>query len=181
MTGASQQVKAILVGLGNSILRDDAVGLLVVRRARDFLRQDTSVAVVENERGGMDVLDLVAGYDRAVLVDAIKTKRVPPGSLILLRPEDLPQTRRLGGLHDLDLPLALELADRMGLDRPEEIWILAVEIEEDLTFGEKCTPAVAAAVEPAARTAVHLVTGRPLPDGILVHRGAAASKETSHV
>ena len=164
--------RTILVGLGNSILRDDAVGLLVARRVRELLSPGEELVVAENERGGMDVLDLVSGFDRAVLVDAIKTGQVPAGSLILLAPEDLPQTRRLGGLHDLDLPAALELADRLGLERPAQIRVLAVEIQEDLTFGEECTAAVAAAVEPAARVALSLALGRPMPEDIVVHRVA---------
>jgi len=176
MSGASHWPSAVLVGLGNSILRDDAVGLLVARRAKQLLGDEASVKVVENERGGMDVLDLIAGYRRAVLVDAIKTGSLPPGSLILLTPEELPQTRRLAGLHDLDLPAALELADIMGLERPKEIFILAVEIQEDLTFGEDCTPAVAAAVEPAARVAERLAQDRVLPDDVRIHRIATSDE-----
>ncbi|MCD6497952.1 MAG: hydrogenase maturation protease [Deltaproteobacteria bacterium] len=106
--------------------------------------------------GGMDVLDLVSGYDRAILVDAIKTGQMEPGSLVLVPWDEIPPTRRLSGLHDLDLPSAMELADRLGMERPRELVVLGVEIEDDMEFDEHCTPRVEAAVDLAARAVLSM-------------------------
>ncbi len=160
------QASVVVLGLGNSILRDDAVGLLVADRVRDLLADDDSVDVVYNERGGMDVLDAITGYSRAVLIDAIKTGKVEPGSLLVLDPDRLPPTRRLSGLHDLDLPAALELAGTLGIERPAQIRILAVEIIDDLEFGEQCSGPVQRAIDPAARVVVALAKGLPEPDDV---------------
>ena len=158
----------VILGLGNSILRDDAVGLLVARRLQELLDGGVtgSFDVKFNERGGMDVLDAISGYRRAILLDAIKTGRVDAGTLLLLDPELLPPTRRLSGLHDLDLPATLDLADKLGIDRPDEIQILAVEILDDLEFGEECSEPVAAAIQPAAKVALALAQGLPLPEDV---------------
>ena len=48
--------------------------------------------------------------------------------------------------HDMNLPTALEMGRRLGLTLPDTIEILAVEAEDVTTFGETCTPAVAAAI-----------------------------------
>lgn len=170
---------AVVLGLGNSILRDDAVGLLVARRVTSVLRAGDGVDVLFNERGGMDVLDAISGYRRAVLVDAIKTGRVEAGTLLLLDPDRLPPTRRLSGLHDLDLPAALELAARLDMPRPEVIRILAVEILDDLEFGEECSEPVARAVEGAARAALALARGLPPPDDVPLF--LVDQEEGSHV
>jgi len=146
----------VILGLGNSILRDDAVGLLVAQRASTLLDGGDGIDIVLNERGGMDVLDLVSGYDRAILVDAIKTGQVEPGALVLVPWDEIPPTRRLSGLHDLDLPSAMELADRLGMERPGELVVLGVEIEDDMEFDEHCTPRVEAAVDLAARAVLSM-------------------------
>jgi hydrogenase maturation protease len=46
------------------------------------------------------------------------------------------------------LPGALALGRRLGMELPDddEILLLAVEVEDVLSFGEECTPAVAAAI-----------------------------------
>lgn len=167
--GEQKRPKTIVLGLGNSIVTDDSVGLRVVRAARDLLVEHPDVVVMENERGGMDVLDLIGPYQRAFLVDAIKTGQGSPGTLCLLSVHQVPPTRRLCGLHDLDLPTALALAERLNMQRPQEIVILAVEIEDDLNFGQRCTPRVAAAIEPAARVVAALVGGEQIPADVEIH------------
>jgi len=158
--------RTVILGLGNSILRDDAVGLLVAQRAEVLLDGAAGIDVALNERGGMDVLDVIGGYDRAILVDAIKTDQVEPGTLVLVPPDQLPPTRRLSGLHDLDLPAAIELADRLGMARPREMVILAVEIADDMEFAQDCTPRVEAAVDKAAQVVVAMARRETIPEGI---------------
>jgi len=169
--------RTVILGLGNSIVCDDAVGLLVARSAASQLEAEDSILVRENERGGMDVLDAILPFGRAVIVDAIKTGRRPPGSIYLIEPTQLPPTRRLCGLHDLDLPTALELAAKLEIATPAEIFIVAVEIVEDLQFGEECTPDVQRAIRPAAETVLALARGEPIPSEITV----IEIKESTHV
>jgi hypothetical protein len=63
----------------------------------------------------------------------------------------------------------MELARRLNLSLPEEITVLAVEIEDDLTFGEECTSRVAEAIDPAARATLALAMGEPMPQGVDVY------------
>lgn len=158
----------VILGLGNSILSDDAVGILAAREAGKLLEGCEDVVIAENERGGMDVLDEIGPYERAVLVDGIKTGRKPPGTIFLLSAREFIPTRRLSGFHDLDLSTALELARRLGLPVPEEIIVLAVEINDDVNFGEKCSPEVAAAISKAAAVATAKALGRTIPAAIEV-------------
>ena len=63
--------RILVLGLGNDILGDEAVGLLAARRLRALLPE--SVDVVESGGGGLDLLDVLEGYDRAILLDSILT------------------------------------------------------------------------------------------------------------
>jgi hydrogenase maturation protease len=137
----------LVLGLGNPILTDDGVGIHVVRAvARRGLGKGVTFA--EASVGGLRLLDTLAGYERVILVDAIQTPDGQPGETYRLHPNDLRTTLHSGSTHDLSLPGALTLGRQLGLALPtdEAVTIVAVEVEDVLTFGESCTPAVAAAI-----------------------------------
>ena len=139
-------MKTLVLGLGNPILTDDGVGIHAVRAlARRLNRPDVEVA--EASLGGLRLLDTAVGYDRLVLVDAIQAGG-RPGQVYRLGPNDLRSSLHAASSHDLSLPTALELGRRLGLALPEDeaITIVAVEVEDELTFGELCTSQVQAAI-----------------------------------
>lgn len=145
------RVKTLVLGLGNPILTDDGVGVYVARAVADQLsRADLTVA--EASVGGLRLLDRIAGYDRVILVDAVQTPHGTPGEVYRLRPGDLP-TLHSGSSHDLSLTGALALGRRLGFPIPDDqkVVIVAIEVEDVLTFGEQCTPAVAAAIPKAVQ------------------------------
>ncbi|MCU0231883.1 MAG: hydrogenase maturation protease [Acidobacteria bacterium] len=142
----------LLLGLGNPILGDDAIGLrlaaLVAGRleARGGL-EDLEV-IDDCSAGGLELLEPLAGRTRVVLVDAIVTGRAPPGTLHRFTAAALPSTRRLAGPHDADLATALALGRRLGLRLPrdEAIAIFAVEIEPACEFRATLSPDLQRAV-----------------------------------
>jgi hydrogenase maturation protease len=144
-------MRTLVLGLGNSILGDDGVGIQVAARAREAL-VGSGVEVDEEHRGGLRLMERLVGYDRAVIVDAIVTGRNPPGTVVRLTTDDMP-TLHSSSAHDASLATALRLGEAMGLALPREVRIVAVEAERVLDFSESLTPAVAASV-PAAVEAV---------------------------
>jgi len=96
----------------------------------------------------MRLLDVITGYERIVMVDAIKTRDGKPGDVYRLNPNDLLVSLHAGSTHDLSLPGALALGRGMGMTLPadEDFIIIAIEVEDVLTFSEECTPTVAAAI-----------------------------------
>ena len=69
----------LVLGLGNPILGDDAVGIFVAREIKRLAGERTGVTVKEASVGGFDLLDLLEGYRGAVIIDAIKTAGGRPG------------------------------------------------------------------------------------------------------
>ena len=59
--------KILVIGLGNSILSDDAIGLHVAEQVR--LRGPAGVEVVQSETAGYALLELMTGYERVILGD----------------------------------------------------------------------------------------------------------------
>jgi hydrogenase maturation protease len=146
-----EAVATVVLGLGNPILCDDGVGIHVVRAVSSRVTPDASpldVTFAEASVGGLRLLDILAGYERAIIVDAIQTRDGKPGDIYRLHPNDLRASLHSGSTHDLSLPGALALGRGMGMMLPhdEAIVIIALEVEDVLTFGEECTPAVGAAI-----------------------------------
>jgi len=154
-------LKTLVLGLGNPILTDDGVGIHVVRAMAAQCQRD-DVTFAEASVGGLRLLDVIAGYERVVLVDAIQTRDGRAGDIHRLHPNDLRASLHSGSTHDLSLTGALALGRGLGLTLPgdEAITILAIEVEDVLTFGEACTPAVAAAIPRAVEVVLaELETG----------------------
>jgi hydrogenase maturation protease len=148
--GKAGGMRTLVIGLGSPLLTDDSVGLKVAQEVRRLLGDRPGVEIEEDVRGGLQLMERLAGYDRAIIVDAILTGAAP-GTIHRLTPDDIP-TQRSASQHDVNLPTALELGRQLGMHLPASAQILLVGIEADdiLTFSEECTPAVAAAIPRAA-------------------------------
>ncbi len=137
--------KTLLLGLGNPILKDDAVGLRVVRALGERMTPD-KIDVQESSFANIDLLDFVGAYDRLIIIDSIKTEGGKPGDLYRLNLDDFRSTLHLGCPHDINLATALELGKRLGIHIPREIAVYAIEVEDDQTFCEICSPLVEEAI-----------------------------------
>ena len=140
----------LIIGLGNSLLRDDAVGLRVASQVRAALGGREDVEVVEEACGGLRLMERMVGFDRAILIDAIRSGR-PPGTVVTLDPREI-DTQHSASSHDVNLPTALALGRRTGARLPadDRLSVIAIEAEDVETFGEEMTAAVEAAVPSAA-------------------------------
>ncbi|MFC1945078.1 hydrogenase maturation protease [Chloroflexota bacterium] len=139
------QMRTIILGLGNPILSDDGVGLRVARELEGRVSGE-AVEVVETGMAGLYLLDLMASYDRAIIVDAVQTEGGEPGRVYRLSPEALDVTRNAALPHDVHLATALELGRRLDMPLPREIVIFAIEVADSSTFGEELTPEATEAV-----------------------------------
>jgi hydrogenase maturation protease len=146
--GSADAGKMVVVGLGNDLLSDDGVGLYVARRLRERL-DPKRFDILELSVGGLELVERLAGYRRAVVIDASRTGRRPVGSLTLHRSEEFVRSMRLACYHTVDFGSAIELVRRLGGEVPEEIAVFAIEVEDVETIHEGCTERVAASIESA--------------------------------
>ena len=144
--------RTLILGLGNDILTDDAVGLVAARQLAVRFAEDPFVHVRETMEMGLALLDYIVGYDRVILLDAIRTGRAVPGSIHKLDDEEL-QSIQGPTPHFLGVGETLALGRQLGLAMPERVTILAVEIEDPFTLGTEMTSAVREAVPELVRCA----------------------------
>lgn len=136
--------RTIIVGLGNPLLMDDGIGNKVAQILQE--KVDSSVDVVEASLAGFNLIDILNGYDKAIIVDAIQTKDGKVGDIYELDKDSLKFSQRLASVHDLNLYTAWELGKELGMKLPEKLVIFAIEVEDVLNFGERFTPKVEKAV-----------------------------------
>jgi hydrogenase maturation protease len=154
-------LKTLVLGLGNPILTDDALGIIVAEEVKRRLHGE-DVVVGQATAGGLGLLDLVVGYERVIIVDAIRTESGQPGQVYRLSPDQFHGSLRAASTHDLTLAAVLELGRELRKDVPREVLILAVEAEDVETFGEELTPQVAATVPRVVGSVLEEIA-RPFP------------------
>ncbi|OYY92853.1 MAG: hypothetical protein B7Y41_13925 [Hydrogenophilales bacterium 28-61-23] len=140
----------LVVGLGNPILGDDGVGWRVAELVRANL-DDPDVEVLCLSLGGLSLMEYLAGYRRAIIVDAMTTGATP-GNLYSMSAREMDElcAQHTASVHDLSLSSALAFGRGVGLDLPEEIWVVGVEAQPEFDFGETLSEPVSQAVSAAA-------------------------------
>ncbi len=159
----AEAADVIVVGLGNPILGDDAVGWHVVDAVAALLSPEER-AHVDVDRlavGGLTLMERLVGYRRAVLVDAMLTGTAPPGTVRVLSVAEIParEAGHLDAAHDATLADALAAGRAMGAVLPDEITIVSIEAAQVTEFSEEMTPAVAAAIPEATEAVLRAIRG----------------------
>ncbi len=145
--------KCLILGLGNDLVSDDAIGLRVAAAVRDQLTDVPEVTVRETEEAGLGLLDLVVGYDHVLLIDAIQTGQATPGYLHEWEGEPFPASTGLSP-HFLGIAEVLALGRELGLAVPGHVRIFAIEVQDPFTLGSQMTPALTAALPSIVRRVI---------------------------
>jgi len=140
--GQRSSMRTLILGMGSPIVSDDGVGLKVAERLRERLSGRNDIEVLVTSQAGLILLDIMAGFERVIIVDAIQTRDGLPGTVYRLSSGDFDQARHAATVHGVGLLSALELGQTLELGMPCEVVLFAVEAEDVTTFSEECTPRV---------------------------------------
>ena len=133
--------KILIHGVGNEILTDDGIGPSLVKRLKGNLSNkdiDFETAFV----GGLELLEYIQGYHTVIFIDAIRTRDGIPGTVYQLSPKNFNTTIHLSSIHDVSFLTSVALGKKLGLDMPQCIYIIAVEIVEDRIFDDNFSPKI---------------------------------------
>ena len=152
--------KTLVVGLGNPLLGDDGVGWHVAEQLREKEPLMPDVEIDTLALGGIGLMERLVGYQRAIIIDALKTGRFPTGSVHSFGLDELENqfAGHLGSAHETNLQTALVMGRELGADLPGEVTVVAIESPYIFDFSDQLSPEVAAAVEKAAQLVSNLVT-----------------------
>ena len=135
-----------IIGLGNELRGDDAVGLLAARRLRQTV--GNRAEVIEAEMAGVDLIELLEGARVVILIDAARSGK-NPGMVHRLDASDSPIGVRMfpHSSHALGISDALELARAMGV-LPTKVIVYGIEVG-NTEAGQTLSSAVAKALDEA--------------------------------
>ena len=129
-------MNTLILGIGNPILSDDGIGIKIARKLKE---ENHELDVEETSEAGIALLDLVAGYDKLIIIDSIKTEQGNLGELYRLELEDLNPATDFSSSHGVDIATAFKIGRELRCQMPRYISIYAIEVENNTTFGEECT------------------------------------------
>ena len=138
-----------VLGVGNPIMADDGIGLVLLEALRD-LRPDPRVEYVDGATGGMELIPVVQDCDRLLILDAVAGPE--PGHVLHLTGDQLPRllSSKLSP-HQVGLLDVLSAVRLLGRE-PELIEVVGVTPENvELALG--LSPVVQAAIPEAEQIA----------------------------
>jgi hydrogenase maturation protease len=150
-------VKTLVIGIGSLLRADDGAGPHVIKAlGKEQLGEEVDLM---DDVSGLDILDAIAGHDRVILVDAIQGGGGKPGTIYQFSLNDFGNRQTLHSFSthlNMDFPTMLKLGKKLfPKNIPQDISIIAIEVEDVRTISDKCT----GAVEKAIPEAVELIRG----------------------
>ena len=155
-------MKTLVVGWGNPIAGDDAVGLEAAETVAHHMTGRADVDVITTSHGGYRLAERSLGYASVLVLDAhIGTANEADVSIARIDPADLdvPSTARHDGSL-VDAFRALRALDANEL--PKEIVLISVPIEAPTVWSEAMSPAAHDASRRLAGAALRELEGIPV-------------------
>lgn len=141
----TMQPRTLVLGIGNTVMSDDGVGVKVVQRLKGEYRFDDAVALVDGGTLGLDLLPMLEGIEHLIVVDAVETGKAP-GTCVRLTGEELPIALETKvSPHQMGLKDLLSVAELLG-HKPREMVLIGVQ-PASIEMDTELTAVVAAKVD----------------------------------
>jgi len=151
-------MRAVVLGIGNTILSDEAAGVRTVEALEQAYRMPANVLVIDGGTSGMEMIEDLSNVDFLLVLDVV-LMGAAPGTLSRIAGDDIPVFfRDKLSPHQIGLPDVLASLELLGA-LPKEIVVLGVE-PVSLELGTDMTPTVAAAIPELVDRAVAELTQR---------------------
>jgi len=135
--------KTLILGIGNFLLKDEGVGVHFAERLLVDGIPD-NVIVEDGATGGIDLLYLMEGYEKAIIIDAMDFMATPGTVKKVSLNEIKNRKSHLSvSLHGISFFDIIEIAKELSLDLPE-IKIIGIQ-PGDISQGVNLTPEIDAA------------------------------------
>ncbi len=148
-------MKTLILGIGNTILGDDGAGVLVVRDAATQI-QNPEVTFRDTSAAGLNLLDLMLGFDRVIVVDAILTGDNNIGKVCRISFSEAGHIAGSPAIHSCGLATVIELGRKIYQEQfPQDVTVLAVGIRAVDAISEEMTSEVQAVIPELVKQVIH--------------------------
>jgi hydrogenase maturation protease len=148
--------RAIVLGLGNILNRDEGVGVHLLEILRRRLDDARSLEILDGGVLGMALLPLVESADSLLVLDAVDARR-EAGAIVELAGDEIPLYSSLKmSWHQVTFQEVLQLAQARGR-LPRRLHLVGAQ-PADISTGLGLSPAVAAALPELVDRAVNVLS-----------------------
>jgi hydrogenase maturation protease len=133
----------VVIGLGNDIMRDDAVGIIAANALASNPALPSDVEVVKTGEMGLSLLDFLVDRDWVIFIDTVKTGKKPLGHIHRLEVDNATCFKSKNP-HNMGIGEVFYIGRKLGLSLPKKAVILAMEVKDKDRFGDEMTPEVKA-------------------------------------
>jgi len=146
----------LVLGIGNTIMGDDGVGIYVARMVKDRLQSRTDLDVKELGVSGLKLVEEILDYEEVIIVDSYSSPDSDPGRVREFDPGQFQDTLHPSSPHETNFATALQLYSRLAPGRiPRKIRIFTVDIHAAQTFGEDLSPPIREAASRLAESIIN--------------------------
>ncbi|MHC4395821.1 MAG: hydrogenase maturation protease [Planctomycetota bacterium] len=122
----------VIIGVGNTILSDDGIGIYIAEKLKKELND---VEVQTTSSSGLNLIDYILGYQKAIFIDSVKTETGRLGQTNVYNMDDFENNMPFS-IHTTDLINAIKICRKCEMNVPEQIFFIGIEIKDNSTFTE---------------------------------------------
>jgi len=125
-----------IIGLGNPLRKDDGIGLILLEKLRENSNEISidEFDLIDGGTGGMNLLHILANYDKVILIDAMDFNANPGEYRFFKSNEVLSKKKNIKfNTHETDFLKVIKLSEKIK-EKPENIYIFGVQ-PKDVSFG----------------------------------------------
>lgn len=126
MTSTASNISVLVLGIGNLVMSDDAVGVMVAQRLQQGYRFPDNVEIMDGGTLGLDLLPKLENITNLILIDAVETGK-KAGTCVRLYGQELPIALETKvSPHQMGLKDLLAVSELMG-HSPKEMVLIGVQ------------------------------------------------------
>ncbi len=148
MNSESRRKPVLVLGIGNILLSDEGFGVRVIERMQAMALSE-DVDIVDGGTAGVDLLDILAGREKVIVVDAIDAD-CSPGTVLRFGIAQLMQKEQADlSMHELGIAETILMTKQLGC-APKEVIVFGIQpqnIECGLELSHNLQPVVQKVVE----------------------------------
>ncbi len=131
--------KKAVIGLGNTLRRDDGIGIFVLESLGDSYKKE-GIDYLNFGIASFDLLHRIRDYDTALLIDGINAG-LPAGELKIFELDKIEYDLKssISSSHEIDLKSIIELYKKLGIHT--KIYVAGIQVS-DVSYGEGLTEAL---------------------------------------
>ena len=125
MATFTPKAEILVLGIGNTLLRDEGIGVHVIRFLQNCSIPD-NVELLDGGTYGFDLLDIICDRKAVILIDAVDVGN-PPGTVVCFTSQDiLPANVSPISAHNIDFDQVMKMASLLQC-APKKVIIYGIQ------------------------------------------------------